>query len=322
MRILVTGASGFVGGAIMGRLAGQHAVLGLSRSSRSDEAIRRRGGTPVRGDLLSLAPGDLPGCDAVIHCAAYVEAWGTRDDYWQANVDGTDRVLGAARAAGARRFVHISTEAVLWRGQHLRNIDETHPYPDSTPYLYAETKAEAERRVIAANCMTEFETIVVRPRFVWGPGDQTIVPEARAMVEKGAFVWLDGGRAVTSTTHIDNLVHGVVLALERGRGGEIYFVTDGPTTDFKSFLVPLMAAYGVALPDRSVPSWLVRPVAALIENTWRALHLKGRPPLTRHAVDLLCCDCILRDEKARRELGYAPVVTIAAGLQALAVAPS
>jgi nucleoside-diphosphate-sugar epimerase len=138
------------------------------------------------------------------------------------------------------------------------------------------------------------------------------------MVERGAFVWLDGGRAVTSTTHIDNLVEGVVLALEKGRPGEIYFVTDGPTTTFERFLVPLMAAHGVTLPERSLPSWLARPAAALVEGAWRRLHLPGRPPLTRHAVDLLCCDCTVRDDKARRELGYAPVVTVEDGLRALA----
>lgn len=319
MQVFVTGASGFVGGAIAARLVHEgHAVSALSRSQRSDAAIRDRGAGPVRGDLLELAEGDLPACDAVVHCAARVEPWGRRDDYWRANVEGTDRVLAAARAAGARRFVHISTEAVLWRGQHLRDVDETHPYPHSTPYLYAETKAEAERRVVAANQAGRFETVVVRPRFVWGPGDRTLVPEAREMVEKGAFVWLDGGRARTSTTHIDNLVEGVVRALEKGRGGEIYFVTDGPTTDFKSFLAPLLAAHGIEPPGRSLPSWVARPAAALVEALWRGLRLSGRPPLTRHAVDLLCCDCTLRDDKARRELGYAPVVTVEEGLQALA----
>lgn len=317
MRIVITGASGFIGGAIAAELARDHTVLGLSRSERSDEAIRQRGADPVRGDLLDLGEGGLPECDAVIHCAAYVEPWGSRDDYWQANVVGTERVLAAARAAGARRFVHVSTEAVLWHGQDMRDVDETHPYPEKTPYLYAETKAEAERRVVAANEPDVFEAVVIRPRFVWGPGDTTLVPEATTMVEKGAFVWLDGGRAVTSTTHIANLVHGAILALEKGRPGEIYFLTDGETTDFRSFVTRLMAAHGVSLPNRSLPSWVARPAAALLEGTWRTLGLASPPPLTRHAIDLLCCDCTLRDDKARSEIGYAPVIDVEAGMRAL-----
>jgi nucleoside-diphosphate-sugar epimerase len=277
---------------------------------------RKLGAEPVRCDLLTLAPGQIPACDAVVHCAAWVEPWGTREDYWRANVEGTERVLAAAKAAGARRFVHMSTEAVLWRGQHLRDVDETYPYPAKTPYLYAETKAEAERRVVAANG-PGFETLVLRPRFVCGPGDRTLVPEAKEMVERGAFVWLDGGRARTSTTHVANLAHATELALSGGRGGEIYFVTDGEISDFKSFLTRLMAANGVTLPERSLPSWLVCPAAAAFEALARPQH-PAKPPLTRHAVDLLC-DCTLRDDKARAELGYRPVIGVEEGLRALAL---
>ena len=317
MRIFVTGASGFIGGAIARRLADGHTVSAMSRRAESDATIRALGAEPVRGDLATLEPGDIPECDAVVHAAAYVEPWGQRADYWQANVEGTDRVLAAGRAAGASRFLHVSTEAVLWHGQHLRDVDETHPYPERTPYLYAETKAIAERRVLAADT-ADFATVALRPRFVWGPGDRTLVPEIRKMVEQGAFVWLDGGRARTSTTHIDNLVEGARLALEKGRGGECYFVTDGPVTDFRSFLTKLLARYDVALPERSLPSWLARPAAAVIEGTWRTLRLPGQPPLVRHAVDLMCCDCILDDGKARRELGYDPVRTVDDGLARLA----
>jgi len=319
MKVFVTGASGFIGGAIARQLASRHEVLAMSRSPASDDAVRKLGAEPVRADLATLAPGALPLCDAAIHCAARVEAWGRREEFWDANVLGTERVLAAARAAGARRFVHMSTEAVLWRGQHLRDVDETHPYPSSTPYLYAETKAEAERRVVAANA-PGFATLVLRPRFVWGPGDRTLVPEIRAMAERGAFVWVDGGRARTSTTHVANLAHAAELALERGRGGEVYFVTDGVTTDFRSFVVRMLRAHGVELPERSLPGWLVRPAAAAIEGVWRALRLAGPPPLTRHAVDLLCCDCTLRDDKARAELGYRPVIGVEEGLAALAAA--
>jgi nucleoside-diphosphate-sugar epimerase len=130
-------------------------------------------------------------------------------------------------------------------------------------------------------------------------------------------MWIDGGRARTSTTHIDNLVHAAQLVLERGDGGEAYFVTDGEVRSFREFLPELMRAYGVELGDRSMPSAIVRPVAALIEGIWRTLKLSSTPPLTRHAIDLMSCDCILDTAKIERQLGYAPVVSVTDGLRRL-----
>ena len=317
MRIFITGASGFIGGAIAEAMASDHEVFAMSRSDKSDLRIKELGATPVRCDLASLEPGNIPDCDAVVHCAAFVESWGTREMTWKINVEGTKRTLNAARAAGARRFLHMSTEAVLWRGQDLVDVSEDHPYPDRTPYLYSETKAEAERLVRAANESGGMETVILRPRFVWGPGDQTLAPEIKSMVEKGAFMWIDGGRARTSTTHIANLVHSAKLVLVRGTGGEAYFVTDGEVRSFREFLPELMEAYGVELGDRTMPSLIVRPAAILTEGIWRTFKLSGTPPITRHAIDLMCCDCILKINKIENELGYKPVITVAEGLRQL-----
>lgn len=329
MRIFITGASGFIGGAIARALVDDtdsadagNEVLAMSRSAKSDQRIKELGATPVRCDLATLEEGEIPHCDAVVHCAAWVEPWGTREQTWKINVEGTSRCLAAARAAGARRFLHMSTEAVLWKGQHLVDIDESHPYPDRTPYLYAETKAEAERIVRDTNRDDGMQTTILRPRFVWGPGDQTLAPEIKAMVDKGAFMWIDGGRARTSTTHIDNLVHGAKLVLENGRGGEIYFVTDAEVRSFREFLPRLMGAYGVELGERSMPSAIARPAARLVEGLWRTLGLSSTPPLTRHAIDLMCCDCILRIDKIESELGYAPILSVEEGLRRLAALES
>jgi len=327
MRIFITGASGFIGGAIARSLASGNEILAMSRSDKSDLAVKELGAEPIRSDLATLEPGDIPDCDAVIHCAAYVESWGTRELIWRINVEGTRRMLAAADAAGARRFLHMSTEAVLWKGQDMIDITEEAPYPDRTPYLYSETKAEAERLVRgfgghAADSNDAMETIILRPRFVWGPGDQTLAPEIAAMVEKGGFLWLDGGRARTSTTHIDNLVHGAKLVLERGRKGEAYFVTDDEVRSFRAFLPELMQAYGVELGERSLPAAIARPAAAFVEGTWRLLRLSSTPPITRHAIDLMCCDCILKIDKIKRDVGYAPIISVAEGLRQLAENPS
>jgi nucleoside-diphosphate-sugar epimerase len=318
MRIFVTGASGFVGGAATRRLAANgHEVRAMSRSETSDAAIRALGAKPVRCDLEDVAPAHLGGSEAVLHCAAFVEQWGPREAWKRVNVDGTARLLAAARAAGARRFIHIGTEAALLHGQHLRGVDETYPLATRSPYPYSATKAQAETLVRAANA-PGFETIVLRPRFIWGPGDTTLLPVIEEMARTGRFMWVNGGRAMTSSTHIDNLVHAIDLALTRGRPGEAYFVLDDGARPMREMISAMAAARGVALPEKSAPSWLVDAIGAVCEALWRTLPLAGAPPLTRFAAMILSRDAVLRDDKARAELGYRPVVSVAEGMRLLA----
>ncbi len=319
MRIFITGASGFIGGQVTESLAAEHEVLALSRSERSAELVRSRGARPVLGSLGAVAVADLEGVDAVIHCAAFVEEWGTREQFWEANVTGTRQLLEVARAAGVARFVHIGTEAALFDGRDLLDVDETHPYPERQRFLYSETKAEAERLVLAANA-PGFTTISLRPRFVWGPGDQTVLPTVLRMAREGRFAWIDGGKVRTSTTHVANLVHGVTLALERGQGGQAYFIADDGVRTIREVLTRLAATQGVALPDRSLPGKVARALAAMTEGAWRLLRLQSQPPLTRFTAAMLSSSVTVRTDKARAELGYAPVITVDEGIAGLSSA--
>ena len=138
---------------------------------------------------------------------------------------------------------------MLWRGQHLRGVDETYPLALNSPYPYSWTKARAELLVKAA-ATSNFTTIILRPRFIWGPGDTTLLPAIRAMAKSGRWMWVGGGGARTSTTHIDNLTHAIELALSRGRGGEAYFVLDDGVHTMKEIRSPVIAAgEGIALPE-------------------------------------------------------------------------
>lgn len=322
MEVFVTGASGFVGGAATRALVARgHRVRAMSRREDSDAALRALGAEPVRCDLDSVDADRLGGADVVLHCAAYVEPWGPRDAWYRVNVLGTQRLLEAARAAGVRRFIHISTEAVLARGQDLVDVDETCPPAPASPYPYSATKAQAESLVLAANC-DGFTTIALRPRFIWGPGDQTLLPAIEAMAAQGKWVWVDHGRAMTSTTHIDNLVHAIMLALEKGRGGQSYFVLDDGRRSMRDIIGGMAAARNLTLPDRSIPRWLAGGLGYVFEGLWRLLRLDGAPPLTRFTAVIMSRTCTLVDAKARRELGYAPVVSVDEGLAALSASSS
>jgi nucleoside-diphosphate-sugar epimerase len=232
-------------------------------------------------------------------------------------VNGTARTLKAAREAGVKRFIHISTESVLWRGQHLRDVDETYPLAPNSPYPYAATKAQAEILVREANA-AGFTTIILRPRFIWGPGDMTLLPTIETMAKSGQWMWVDGGRAMTSTTHIANLVHAIGLALTQGRGGEAYFVLDDGVRPMKEMISGIAQnALGISLPDKEVPGWVADALGVTCETAWRMLPLAGEPPITPFSAMILSRDCILNDAKARAELGYAPVISVEDGFKEL-----
>ncbi|MEZ4385118.1 MAG: NAD-dependent epimerase/dehydratase family protein [Nannocystaceae bacterium] len=317
MRIFITGASGFAGGRIAERLAAAgHEVAAMARSEGSAARVAERGATAVRCALGAVDPADLAGVDAIVHAAAKVEDWGEPADFWRANVDGTRQLVDAAQAAGVRRFIHIGTEAVLFAGDDLVDVDETRPFPPRHRFPYSETKAAAERLVLAANSPA-MTTIALRPRLIWGPGDATVLPELVKMAEAGAYVWLDGGRHRTSTCHVDNLAAAVERALVSGRGGEAYFIADDVTSTHRDFLSRLAATRGVDLGRRSLPGALVRPLAGGVEGLWRVLRRGRKPPLTRFAISMLSRTVTVSTAKAEAELGYRPVVTVDAGLAAL-----
>lgn len=319
MRIFVTGASGFVGGAATKYLVAQgHDVYAMSRSEASDAKIAALGGKPVRCDLEDVTAAHIGGADVIVHCAAFVEQWGPVEAWKRFNIDGTERMLKASREAGAKRFIHISTESVLWRGQHLRGVDETYPRAPNSPYPYSSTKARAEELCEAANAPA-FQTIILRPRFIWGPGDTTLLPVIKQMAASGRWQWINHGAAKTSTTHIANLVHAIELSLTKGNGGQAYFILDDGVRPMKEIISAIAATQDVTLPDRSVPSWLADTVAGVMETTWRTFNLKGEP-LTRFAAMIMSRDSVLIDAKARREMGYAPVISVEEGLRQLKAA--
>jgi nucleoside-diphosphate-sugar epimerase len=293
-------------------------VRALARSERAAERVRSLGAEPVMGDLdgpASLETG-AEGCGVAFHAAAKVEDWGDPADYERLNVRGTQNVIDACRAAGVRRLVHVGTEAALMAGEPLVNVDETAPLRPDSRALYSSSKAKAEQLVRDANGHG-LETVVVRPRFVWGRGDTTLLPALIEMVRSGRFRWIAGGRNLTATTHIDNTVEGLWLGATKAPAGGVYFVTDGEPVVFREFLTRMLGTQGVEIPDKSVPAGVARVAAASAETFWRRLKRPGTPPLTRFAVWVSSQECTIDISRAERELGYRPVTSREKGLEEL-----
>ncbi len=320
-RVFVTGGSGFLGRALIGALRERgHAVQALARSNAAAEAVRAAGAEPVPGDLDdegALAKG-MAGCAVVFHAAAKVELWGRREDFLRITLGGTERVITAARASGVPRLVHVSTEAVLAGGAPIVDADERTPFPARPLGLYPLSKGMAERVARAANG-PGLHTVVVRPRFIWGRGDTVLLPSLIAAMKSGAWFWFGGGRHRTSTCHVRNVCAGALLAAEKGRGGEVYFLTDGEPVEFRDFVTRLVRTQGALPPARELPLWVGDALAAGGELVWSALRLSGQPPLARTAMNLFFREVTVSDAKARSELGYRPVVSLEDGLAELAV---
>jgi nucleoside-diphosphate-sugar epimerase len=310
----VTGASGFIGGALTRRLVKEGwTVRALARSDRSARAVAANGADPVRGDLDDVAAmtAGAQGCDAAFHCAAQLGEWGDPSDFERVNVGGTANAVSAAKAAGVSRFVHVGTEAALMNGEPLVNVDERAPLQPDSKAIYSRTKARAEQAARAGGA------VVIRPRLVWGPGDTTILPALANAVRSKRFAWVNGGRHRTSTTHVDNVVEGLLLGAQKGEPGEAYFVTDGEPQVFRDFISRLVATQGLEIPERSVPRPVIGALAVAGEAAWKALPLRGQPPVTRFGYWFLTQECTIDISRARRELGYSPVISIDQGLEEL-----
>ena len=320
---LVTGGSGFVGGRLIAHLLERGwQVRALARSPQSEVQIRERGATAVTGDLNEdrVLREAMAGCEVVFHVAAHFKLWGKQVLFDQVNVEGTRNVVNAAAAtASVRRVVAVSAAAVVMGDpEPMLDVDETLPLQVRAYSPYSSSKAKGERVLLDANhyLRPDFETIALRPPFIWGPGMPTL-HEMVETVHAGRWQWVDGGKQAMSTCHVDNLCDALVLAADHGRGGEAYFVADGEKSTLKGFISALLSTRGVTVSDKAVPFRVAWVMAGLMATAWRLLRLKGQPPSTRQMLRLIGKPFTIRTDKARADLGYAPRTTISDGLAAM-----
>lgn len=316
-RILVTGATGFIGGHLARRLVALgHDVRALVRRDAPDlEAVGIR---PVRGDLRrpeSLLP-VLDGVEAVFHLAALRDAWGTpSEEYRQVNVAGTSNLIAAANVAGVRRFIHCSSVGVARYPGRL-DVDERDPYrPASSQATYHWTKKEAEQIVREAAWAGLLAVVVVRPVITYGPGDSRgMVTRLLALLARNRFLWIGDGQNHVDLVYIDDLVDGLVRAWERGRVGRVYILSGIRPWRMREVVEAACRALGTSPPPPlRIPVGVAKVVAWSAERVWGGL-LGRRPPITRDAIATLTVDRGFSHTRARTELGYRPRWSLEAGL--------
>lgn len=315
MAVLVTGGSGFVGRRILPALLQDgSSVYALSRSVETDRALVALGAVPVRGDLQHAIP-QLPPVETVVHAAAHFRLAGPRAPYFETNVEGTRRLLQAARQAGATAFIAISAAAVVMDdgGTPIRKVTEAAAiYPQSRLH-YIASKAQAEALVLAANA-PGFRTLALRPPAIWGKGDafSSALP---TLLKRRMFGFIDKGQVPCVTCHVDNVVEAVLCAIRSDIGGKAYFVNDSEPTTFRAFVLDIARSLGLdASRAPSMSYGVANAMGGVMESLWSLARATSDPPLSRAMVRLIGRAFTTLDEAARRDLGYVGLRTRAEGL--------
>lgn len=319
MKVLVTGASGFLGGHLVDVLIAQgYEVKAFVRKTSHTSLLRDRGVELSYGDItdedsLSLAVRDSK---IVYHCAANVSDWGDPRTFFRVNVVGTENLLKVSSEAAVERFVHASSLTVLDVTKNHRQSDENHPYPDKYFDSYTETKVLAEKLVKRYHQEKGLSTSIIRPSIIWGPGDTIVFPRLGRLIKAGKFFFVGKGNQSVSISHVANVVEALILAgMRKEADGEVYNITDGEALIFREFIEALAGLLDCDPPRQSIPFSLAYMIAFLMEVWGKITRAKSPPLFTRYGVYLTSMNAVFDIAKARKELGYEPRISFREGLR-------
>ena len=311
MRILVTGATGFVGG---------HVVEACRRRGWPITALARP--ESVTADLekigvaiARLAPDDAAGLrrivnetDAIVNCGAKIGDWGPHEDYIKANVDNLRVLLDACKGQALNRFIHLSSLGV-YAARHHYQTDESDPLPTSHRDGYSHSKALAEKLVMQYYRDFGVPAVALRPGFIYGPGDKTVMPRIIDNLRKGAIRYPGGGNGALNTIFVRNLVDAIFLAMERENAvGQVYNLTDGEFVSKRRFIEKIADAMNLPRPHLTPPLWLARIATGAAERIAKWKGAKEAPNFNFTRLKFMGLSLDFSIEKAKRELGYAPRV--------------
>jgi nucleoside-diphosphate-sugar epimerase len=319
VRVLVTGASGFLGRAVASavRDAG-HDVRTFQRRPSGVERVSDVLGTMTDPAAVQRA---VEGVEAVVHLAAKVSLAGDPADFERVNVEGTRTLLAAARAAGVSRFVFVSSPSVAHAGSSISGDDAAPASPAHARGDYARTKAAAELLALAADA-PGFAVVAVRPHLVWGPGDTQLVGRIVDRAARGRLPLLDSGAALIDSCYVDNAASAMVAALDRADADEVhgnaYVVTNGEPRPVADLLDGICRASGVPTPRWHVPAGVARTAGSLVEAVWRVRPGEDEPPMTRFLAEQLSTSHWFDQRRTRQDLRWEPAVSIDEGLRRLA----
>lgn len=323
MKAVVTGGGGFLGGAVVRLLRARgDSVRSFTRSRYPwlDELAVEQS----LGDLADLPSVEqaVAGCDVVFHVAAKAGVWGRYADFFNTNVTGTLNVIAACKSQGVRRLVYTSTPSVVHAGADNEGANESLPYAKHFLAYYSETKAKAEKAVLAANG-PDFATVSLRPHLIFGPGDPHLVPRIIASARAGKLKRIGTRPIKVDVTYIDNAAQSQLDAadhLDIGSlpAGKAYFISNGEPVELWPFIDRVLSEAGAPPVTKTVSAWKARLAGRVLEWAYRFVpFVSGEPAMTRFVASQMSTSHWYDISAARRDLGYDPKVSVEEGLKRL-----
>lgn len=320
IKALVTGGGGFLGSAVVRLLVDQGAIV-RSYSRKSHPALEAMGVEQIQGDLCDL-PSVHHACedmDVVFHTAAKAGTGGTYRSFYETNVQGTRNIIRACNACGVSRMVYTSSPSVIFHRGDLAGVDESVPYPATYLAHYPQTKAMAEKLVVAA-AKQGLPAVVLRPHLIWGPGDNHLLPR---LLSKGTRLRQVGnGKNLVDTIYIDNAASAHILADHALKNdptlsGNIYFLSQDDPVPAWEMINRLLAAAGKPPVRKKISPALAGRIGWICEGVYRILKLDSEPPMTRFVAEELATAHWFNISAAKADLGYKPYVSTEEGLARL-----
>lgn len=317
-RLLITGATGMVGALVTKRaLEAGYTVRAMVRASSKRDELEGRGIELVEADLGNPAslPAAFEGVDYVVNTAAHVGDWGPAEKFRAINVVALEHMITACRALpNFKRWVQISSLGV-YAATHHYGTDETTPPDLSGLDGYTQTKAEAEVVLNRAIEQHHFPATIIRPGFIYGPGDRHVVPRVIERLAAGQMKLIGDGKKVLNNTYVENLVDAIMLALEKEEAlGETFNIRDERLVTREEFVGAIADFMGLPMPKK-VPEWLARSAVGFIEGFARLRGATKAPLLTNARIKFLALNLDFSIAKAKQKLGYNPQVDFRQGMQ-------
>lgn len=321
MKVLVTGATGFVGRHLSLKLVELGwDVLATGRNKVAGQWLVDHGVTFQPADLCCEKKVEqiVGGQQIVFHCAALSSAWGSKQDFSKINIEATDHLLNCALDAKVHRVIHLSSPSIYFEFEHRRNIHEGSVLPEVPVNNYAWSKREAEK-VVDFYSSRGLDCVTLRPRGIIGPYDSALVPRLVRASSSGFLPIPNGGKAQIDLTSVENLVDALILAADFDKkiAGRKFNICNGTPVYVRSFLEKALKSLGVKARLLPVPLKLSRQVARYSEWRSRVHPERGEPRITEYALGLLGYDQTLDISAAQRDLGYRARVSLDDSIDAI-----